>query len=181
MRKNVVSSVAFCGVITAICVVLMLVSGVVQVVTIALPALAGVILMAIVIELGVKWALCTYAAVSVLSAFFVADKEAALIFILFFGYYPILKARLDLIRSRAVRWFVKLLLFNAAAIAEYWLAIHVLMVPEEEYMFGGSPILIVLLALANGVFVLYDNLLVRLAVLYCERIQKKMRPFLKGK
>ena len=45
-----------------------------------------------VIEIGGEnGAWMIYAAVAVLSLLFAADKEAALLFVLFFGYYPVLK------------------------------------------------------------------------------------------
>ena len=82
MRKSS-SIIAFGGVIAALCLVLMLLSGVLQVATLAIPALSGMLLMFIVIELSAKWAVCVYAIVSVFSLLFVADKEAALMFTLF--------------------------------------------------------------------------------------------------
>ena len=93
MQKS--TAVALCGVIAALCIVLMLLSGLIQIASIAIPALCGILLIVIVLELSAKWALCVYAAVSVISLLLVADKEAAVMFAAFFGYYPILKAKLD--------------------------------------------------------------------------------------
>ena len=42
-----------------------------------------------------------YAAVAVLSLLFAADKEAALLFVLFFGYYPVLKSFLERISNKS--------------------------------------------------------------------------------
>ena len=51
----------------------MLLSGVISVATIALPALAGIFLIAVVIEFGAKLAIFAYVVVSVLSLLLVAD------------------------------------------------------------------------------------------------------------
>ena len=83
--------VALGGIITAICTTLMFLTGLSPIGTYALPAFAGVTLMVIVIELNPRWAWMVYIAVSVLSALLAADKEAVVLFIIFFGYYPILK------------------------------------------------------------------------------------------
>jgi hypothetical protein len=180
LQKKVVS-IAFCGVVSALCLVVLMLSGLIRIATIALPALAGIFFIPIVIEVGIKWAVCAYAAVSALSFFVVTDREAMLIFVLFFGYYPILKAPLDRIRSKLARWLVKLAVFNGAAIGEYFLAVKILMIPQEEYQIGGFSILGILLLLANLVFILYDILLERLIVLYCNRFRGNLLPFLKRK
>lgn len=70
----------------------MFLTGLIPIGTYALPAIAGVLLIVAVIEIGAKWAWMIYAAVAVLSLLFAADKEAALLFVLFFGYYPVLKS-----------------------------------------------------------------------------------------
>ena len=174
MRKSS-SIVAFGGVIAALCLVLMLISGVLQVATLAIPALSGMLLMFIVIELGAKWAVCVYAVVSVFSILFVADKEAALMFTLFFGYYPILKSKLDILSPKIFSWFLKFLVFNIAMILEYFVAIKILMVPSEEYVIFGVSIPLVLLFLANIVFILYDRALVGIVIMYYQRLRNNLK------
>lgn len=174
MRKSS-SIVAFGGVIAALCLVLMLISGVLQVATLAIPALSGMLLMFIVIELGAKWAVCVYAVVSVFSILFVADKEAALMFTLFFGYYPILKSKLDIILPKILSWTLKFLVFNVAMILEYFAAIKILMVPSEEYVLFGVSIPLVLLFLANIVFLLYDRALVGIVIMYYQRLRNNLK------
>ena len=176
MRKSFI--VAFCGIIAALCIVLMIFAGAVQIATLAIPALSGMLLMFIVIEIGAKWALCVYAAVSVFSLLFVADKEAALMFTLFFGYYPILKAKLDNVSPKLLSLCIKLAVFNAAMICEYFAAIKILMIPDEEFMMFGVSIPLVLLFLANIVFVLYDKALIGVVAIYCQRLRGKFK-FLK--
>lgn len=60
-----------------------------------MPCPCRILLIAVVIELGAKWAWAVFAAISILSLFFAGDKEAALYFVMFFGFYPILKARIE--------------------------------------------------------------------------------------
>ena len=76
--------IALGGLLTALGVVLMFLTGLIPIGTYALPAIAGVLLIVAVIEIGAKWAWMIYAAVAVLSLLFAADKEAALLFVLFF-------------------------------------------------------------------------------------------------
>lgn len=76
---NQSGKVALGGIITAVCTVLMFLTGLIPIGTYALPAIAGVLLMVIVIELGSKWAWMVFLAVSLLSALLAADKEAVLL------------------------------------------------------------------------------------------------------
>ena len=85
------------------------------------------------------------------------DKESALLFALLLGYYPILKSLLDPMRPRALQWACKLLIFNAAAVASYLLAVFVLGVPREAFSIGGVSWEWLLLLLGNAVFVVYEG------------------------
>ena len=172
MQKS--TTIALCGVIAALCIALMLLSGVIQIASVAIPAFCGILLIAIVLELSAKWALCVYLAVCIVSLLLSADKEAALLFTVFFGYYPILKSKLDPIRPKALSFIIKLLIFNAAMILDYFAALRLFGVPEEEYELFGVSIPLVLLALANIVFILYDYALFGLVVLYVSRIRPKL-------
>ena len=96
--------VALGGIITALCLLLMFLTGVMPLLYLALPMVAGALLLIIVSEIGTGWAVLTYAAVSLLSIFVTFDKEAALIFILFFGHYPILRQQLEKQPDRVQRF-----------------------------------------------------------------------------
>ena len=104
--------IALGGLLTALGVVLMFLTGLIPIGTYALPAIAGVLLIVAVIEIGAKWAWMIYAAVAVLSLLFAADKEAALLFVLFFGYYPVLKSFLERISNKVLSWISKFAVFN---------------------------------------------------------------------
>ena len=61
--------VALGGIITALCLFLMFLTGVMPLLYLALPMVAGALLLIIVEEIGSGWAVLTYAAVSLLSVF----------------------------------------------------------------------------------------------------------------
>ena len=166
--------VALCGVVAALTVVLMLFEGLVSVASVAIPAVAGCLLIPIVAEAGLGHAFGAYGAAAVLVLLLAPDREAALIYVLFFGYYPALFAVVSKIKSRILLWGAKLMIFNAAAIAEGLLAIYVLGIPFEDFplLRGWGPV--VLLALANLVFVLYDYVLAGLIGQYYRRFYGKL-------
>lgn len=181
MKKQQSYKTALCGVISALSLVLMFLTGVIPVMSYALPAIAGAVLIAIVIELNIKWALLSYVAVGLLAIFISPDKESALLFIAFLGYYPIIKAYIEKIRTRILEWIAKLTIFNLAVFVSYQLLKYVLNMSEileqiSEYSSYGIPILILV---ANAVFVIYDIAMTGVISTYYNTIRPKISRYLK--
>ena len=105
---------ALCGVMAALSTVLLFLTGAAPVATLALPAIAGCLLIPVVVEVGLPWAFGVYGVCSVLGVFLAPDRQALLFYVLFFGHYPALFAVLGRIRAKALRYVAKLLVFNAA-------------------------------------------------------------------
>ena len=171
--------ITFSGIVAALSTVVMLLAGIIPIATYALPALAGVFTIAIVIELNVGWAFAVYAVTGAISAFAVADKEAALLYILFLGYYPIVKALIERIKNKIVQFVLKFALFNAAAVGAYFLAMWLLQLPEDAFVIFGVHLPWVLLILGNAVFVIYDFALSGLVVLYVKRLHPMFSRWMK--
>ncbi len=172
MKKS--TSVALCGVMCAVSVVIMFLTSIVSIASYSLCAIAGMLLTVAVIEAGYKYAVTSYFVVAVLSGLFVADKEAVVLFCLFFGLYPILKGVIERLKKRPFEWALKMIFFNAAALGCYLLATLVLGIPAESYSIAGEAIPIVLLLLANVFFVVYDIAFTKLITLYLVRLQKNL-------
>lgn len=137
--------------------------------TYAVPAVAGLCVMAVLIEAGALYAFLCYVSASVLS-FLIAEKEAAFMFICLFGFYPIVKAFIERIRKSVPEWIIKILLFNACAVVSYYAVTLILGVPAEEFAFIGKYGIYIFLALCNVAFVLYDIALSKTAVFYMQKI-----------
>lgn len=166
MKKS--AKIALSGVLGALAVVCMMLT-VIPVSTLALTALAGIVLAPIALEAGVRWGFAAYAAAAVLTFFIAPDFESKLLFIAFFGYYPTLKLLLDRIRLKAVSWTLKLLLFNAAVVAVYLLLTFVGGLEPDEFELFGINMPLIFLALGNVVFVVFDLALGGLQTLYWQR------------
>lgn len=162
--------IAFCGVLCAFSAAFVVGAGLFPTMTYALPAVSGVLFVAVVMELGKKWAFFSYVVVGILSLLLGTDKEAACFFCLFFGYYPTLKALLDPVRNRVLQWVLKLLVFNAAAVLLYGVGIYLLGLPPESFSIAGIRAEWLLLLAGNVVFVLYDRAVGGVAVLYWHRL-----------
>ena len=169
------SRTALGGIIAALSVTMMLLTTVIPVLSYALPAIAGVLLILIVIEVDKKWAFGVYAAVSLLSLLILPDKEAAMMYVFFFGHYPIMKAILEGKCKGFVLWLFKFLLFNVSVVAAYLIIIYVFQLPFEEMEEYGQWAVYGLLGLGNIVFIVYDIALSRLVMLYELKLRRFVR------
>ena len=166
--------VALGGVLGALSLVCMLLT-IIPTATYALPAIAGVVLMPLVVEWGARFGFTVYAAVSVLALIMAPDKEAALLFVAFFGHYPIIKALAEKhIRQLSIRWCVKFAVFNVCVVAAYALLIWVFAFPMDGFEVFGISALWLLLLFGNVVFWLYDVALTRVITLYIYRLRNHL-------
>lgn len=177
IMKNKTKNTALCGMLTALSVVLMLFTAVIPVFMYVLPIVTGILVLFAEKIINKKWALGVYFSVSVLSLLLLTDKESALTYCLFFGYYPVIKTELEKIPALLV-WVCKLLLFNTAAVLIGVLGIFVFGLSADEYNEFGKITVPLLLAMANAVFVLYDVTLSKNTVLLnavSQKLKKTMR------
>lgn len=179
MKKNIVNTptfrVAFCGIIAALSLVLMLLTSLVPVGTYAFPCFAGIFIAAVVIEYGWKWGIGVYAVVSLLSVFLAGDKEAVLYFIALFGYYPVIKQILEKhIKNKILLFILKFAVFNAAAVASFYAASFLLSISPEEYTLFGIYMPLAFLAFGNVFFLLYDFAVTVFVGQYVVRLRSKL-------
>lgn len=172
-KTHISYRVALGGIVAALCLITMLLAGVFPVLYIAAPMVAGVLLVILVEEVSTGWALLTYATTSLLSMFVVPDKEATLMFLLFFGYYPLLRPNIKRIRSKLLRLLAKLALFQAFLVVDYLLTVYVLGMPTfDEFAPWVLPLLDIA---ATVVFLFYDSLLDGLTAFYQQVVRKRLR------
>lgn len=178
-RGRAQPSTAFCvalgGVTSALVLLMMFCATIFPMLNIAIPTYAGFLMVVIVVEAGTKWAVTAYFACAALSLLTTPDYEATLLFILFMGYYPIIFTRLELLKKR-VKTAAKFAIFNTAMVvyALFFRYIFTSVDIFEGMESFGKYAPIALLALANAFFVVYDNLLERLIMLYTEWFRRKI-------
>ena len=178
MRES--SKSALGGIIAALSVSIMLLTYLSPFFVYTAPQFAGLTLLVIVVELGYKWAFGAYTAISLLSIFLIADKEAAVFYIMLFGYYPILRELLEnKIGSKILRIAAKVLLFNAALVASVAICNYVFMIDFGDLMEHGWAILALYIVLMNIALFVYDYLIRICSEVYMRRIHKKMKGLFK--
>lgn len=102
------------GLTAAAAVVALYLASVVPTMTIALTAIAGVLLVFDIVRYGRVFSFGVYSVTCILAFLLLPSKIPAVWFALLFGIYPILKHIFEGCRSRGVEWLLKVLYVMAA-------------------------------------------------------------------
>ncbi len=179
MKKSL--KVAFGGIISAFSVILILLGNIPFGEYLG-PTCAGLVLVWAVEELGELTSLGIYLASSVLAFFLSGNKEPALLYILFFGYFPILRDFLiKKVKIKALSWVIKFLVFNCTMVIAYFILIYVFGMPLEELQGLGKYGVYILLASGNVLLVVLDFCIGKLLILYRNKWQKRVHSIMKKK
>lgn len=173
-RNKFTFKIALCGIITAFATMVMFATGLIPIATYAIPALAGMLLITVVVEINFKWAYLVFAAVSLLSVFIVPDKEAVLLFIFLFGHYPIEKSFFEKIKKPLVELAVKQIFFNLVILACYFSIAFLFKMDYVIESFGdlGRYTMLIFLILGNFAFIIYDIALSNIIILYVKKLRQ---------
>ena len=142
--------------------------------TYAIPAVSGLFIMICVIENGCKWGFISYLA-SAFPVFLLAETESKLMYVFFFGFYPIVKALVEKIRKNNIEWILKFAVFNVSVLAVYLLFSGMLQISLDDFGVMGKYGAFILLGMGNIVFVLYDIAVSRMAMFYFTVIKPKLK------
>lgn len=146
--------------------------------TYAVPAAAGAAVLVVLLEAGVAPSLITYAVAAAITLI-TSEPESKILFVLFFGYYPVVKGVFDKKFPKAVSWILKTAVFNAAVLLSYYLIINIFGMDVFDGEKVKTAFAILLLAAGNIVFVIYDFALQKFASLYLARIHPKVSRYFK--
>ncbi len=176
MKKNT-SYVALCG-ITAALITAVMAAAYFPFLTYAIPAIAGALIMIPLVEIGKLFAVGTYI-VTALLVMLLAEPEAKLMYVCFFGYYPVVKAVFEKIRFRVIEYILKLAVFNMAVTTVYLLLADIFMIDMEGIGDYGKYGIIILYAVGNVAFLIYDICLAKLCTVYMYRLHPKIKKIMK--
>ena len=124
----------------------------------------------VVASLGGSFPWLIYAVTGVLSLILLPfPKTVAFIYVLFSGYYPILKAHIERL-SRPLAWVAKLILFNVVLTGLVALSTWVLNIPDG--LFEAN---VFVYLLGNVTFIVYDIALTGLITTYLRVWRKRLR------
>ena len=132
-----------------------------------LVAFSSIFAAAAVIESGLVSGVYVYILGSALGMLMFPGRAAPLLYILFFGYYPVVKSLIERVRGTHLQWVLKLLVFNLS-LSVIWFLLR-----ELVFDFGdNTPNAILLYLVGSIVFVLFDHGFTKVIWLYISRVSK---------
>lgn len=134
-------------------------------------AVAGLVPAAGVISGGLATGFLCYGAAGLLGLLLLPDKGCALLYVVLFGLYPMVKSAIERLRRLPLELLLKLLFFNAV-LTILWFGFSSLLFPLlPELLQSILPVYLV----GNGAFLLYDYGFSKLAGFYAARIRSAAR------
>ncbi|MBR2336106.1 MAG: hypothetical protein IKA62_07795 [Clostridia bacterium] len=176
------------AILSAMGVALLFLGSFIETLDLTMAALASFFCIFAVIELGGIYPWLIFSVTGVLSVILMPYSMTGWFYLLFFGYYPIVKEKLERL-PKIFSWILKMLILNVAlviaVIAAYFLffgqtgdgnlmSAFTLIFGESE---AGEMMAIGVYALVNLTFVIYDIALTKLITLYFIKFRKKFKKF----
>lgn len=174
MKK--VKKTALAGILTALSVVILSLGSIIETLDMTVAAIASFVIMLAVFELGSYFPVLIYVAVSVLSFLLLPNKYGVLIYCFFYGFYPMVKTRLEAkISKRSLRFPAKLAIFAASQTAAelLWLFIF-----TNGIMENSAFLIAATLILALVTFAVFDFALTYFSAVYKLKWRNYIKKFL---
>ena len=163
--------VALTGVLTALSLVFLWISAVSPAGRLGIVAIAGVFPAGAVVSAGLGAGFFCYGATSILGLILLPAKGCAVLYLVFFGLWPMVKSLLERLPSRVAEWAGKLIVFNAV-LALCWFGLRTLFLPFLPPVLSAGWMVF---AMGNVAFVIYDVGFSKLIAFYQARIDRALR------
>lgn len=152
MKRIETKKIALASLLCALSVVISVIGCIFDMVDLTACTAASVLVALSDNELGGKYPYLVYAVTGMLLFLLFPTTTVTLFFILFFGYYPIIKKFIEKL-PKIPAFILKFAVFNCATVFSYYLMTYILLSAEVE---EGKAILITAWIFANIFFVAYD-------------------------
>ena len=166
MKKS--KKIALCAILSAFSVLMLFIGAVIDVLSMTMTAVASLFIVVVMIEIGPPYPWLSWGVTSALSMILLPNKLPAILYLLFGGLYPILKAQFERLHY-VVAWILKLSFINTALL---------LTVTATKYIFylndSSIDFTVPFLLLGNAALILYYIALSKLILLYIVKIRHHM-------
>ena len=168
-----ISGIALAGMFAALSISCLYLSALFPGAGLGITAAAGLFPAGAVISGGLKFGFLCYGTTGVIGLLFIPEKGNVVLYLLFFGLWPMLKSIFEQIRDRRVMWICKLAACNAL-LALLWFAFRSVLLPFLPDVF--RPVWMAAAA-GNLGFIAYDICFSKLIGFYMMRIDKVLRKY----
>ncbi len=169
--------------LSALSVAIIALGGVIEVLDLSMAAIASFICVFAVIELGGIYPWLIFAVTSVLSLILIPSNIGAWCYVLFFGYYAIVKEKIERLK-KPLAWTLKMLIGNVAfaillfgfGTITYGAGLDFVELVNKvfETNFGTAMVVAVIL-MVELLFVVYDIALTRIITFYFKRLRHRFK------
>lgn len=163
--------VALVGVLTALSLIFLYLASVLPTGRLGVVALAGLLPAGAVVSAGLPAGAFCYAATGILGLLLSPDKGNALLYLVFFGLYPLAKCLIERSRRLPLEILLKLAFFNVS-LTICWFSLRAALLSGLPGLFQQ---LWALYLLGNAVFLIYDFGFTKLIAFYAARVDKAVR------
>jgi hypothetical protein len=168
-KSNKARKIAVAALMSALSVVILYTGSIITVLDLTTIAIASMIVILAVIELGGVYPWLVWAVTGVLSTLLLPNKEVAMFYLLFGGPYPIFKAMFERYHP-LVSWILKFSFFNTSLLFIITAVAYIIHVPETELDFR-----LIIFLVGNAVFVLYDLAATKIVTFYLVKLRRMLR------
>ena len=172
-KKTDTKKLTVCAMLASLGVVLLYAGSIIEVLDISMAVIASLTCIIAVIEYGKSAPWAIYAVTSVLSLILLPNKTPAAFYVLFFGFYPILKEKFEKL-NKVICWILKEAVFNVS-LAAMAIATYFLTTTGDNTLFTSPLFIAVAVVAAELVFVLYDVALTRLISFYIIKLRHRFK------
>ena len=176
--KKLSFRVAFCGILSAMGIALLLITGWIPVLTYAAPLYVSFLLIPAITELGTGAGWCVWFVTALLTLIMSADKEAGAFYV-FLGYYPMIRGLIAKIPGRLPRFVTKVVFFTLSIGCMYLLLIFVFrlesVVSEFKVSLWGN---VAMSAVMVAIMMVADRLIGKLTQVYMRRLHPTIKKLL---
>lgn len=171
-RSNRVKYLTVSAMLSALGVVFLSIGSLIEALDLTAAVLASLLCIYAVIEMGRAYPWAIWLVTSVLALLVLPVKAPAVIYALFFGFYPVLKEKLERL-PRILCWVLKLAVFHLSLLAI--LGASLLFFPDYAALEGPKWLPFLIYPLLLLCFWLYDLVLTRLITFYLLRLRKHFK------
>ncbi|MFZ5351568.1 MAG: hypothetical protein ACOZCL_02460 [Bacillota bacterium] len=163
--------IAYGGILTSLTLLIIYFAGIAPSGKLALYAISSLPAAFMVIEFGAASAAAMFAAGGILSLLLLGNIPATIPYLIFFGYYSIVKYYIEKVTNASLEIVLKLLFFNTVLAASYFLYTEVFLLEINTEFTVRGWILAAALIVLQFVYLLYDYVFSRIIEYYYNRIR----------
>ena len=115
-----VKRVTFSAIGMALTVIFLYAASILSTGRLAVLALSSLLCGVCICQYGIRYGMAVYIGSSLLSLLLIPNRMFTMVYVLFIGYYPLIKLLIERLKKLWLEWLLKVLFFNLILVLLYW-------------------------------------------------------------